>query len=110
MPTTSFGVVSFRIGLRAPLAAPKEPFFAVTGFVPVPAVNHFLPWPFWDSALAAAVFEAGLVRPSLRTLLAAVAALLLVCFRLGAMFRDLLRAVGKISERFRHAATVCCDA
>jgi hypothetical protein len=39
----------------------------------------YLPLPFCDRALAAAVFEAALVRPSLRTLLAADAALLLVC-------------------------------
>jgi hypothetical protein len=36
--------------------------------------------PFCERALAAAVLEAELVRPSLRTLLAADAALLLVCF------------------------------
>lgn len=39
-----------------------------------------MPLPFWDRALAAAVFDAALVRPSLRTLLAAEAALLLVSF------------------------------
>ena len=39
----------------------------------------YLPLPFCDRALAAAVFEAALVRPSLMTLLAADAALLLVC-------------------------------
>lgn len=36
-----------------------------------------------DSALAAAVFDAVLVRPSRRTELAALAALALVCLRLG---------------------------
>jgi hypothetical protein len=40
----------------------------------------YLPLPFCERALAAAVLEAALVRPSLRTLLAAAAALLLVCF------------------------------
>ena len=43
------------------------------------ALSYFLPLPFWDRALAAAVLDAELVRPSLRTLLAAEAALLLVC-------------------------------
>jgi hypothetical protein len=63
--------------------APEEPFFAVHGlFVPD---AHFLPLPFCARALAAAVLEAELVRPSLRTLLAAVAALELVCFELEAM-------------------------
>lgn len=37
---------------------------------------YFLPLPFWDSALAAAVFEAAEVRPLRSTLVAAVAALL----------------------------------
>lgn len=50
------------------------------------------------------------MRPSLRTLLAALAALLLVCFLLGAIFLNFLQTVSKISERYRHAATVCCNA
>jgi hypothetical protein len=59
------------------LRAPEEPFLAVQGlFVPD---THFLPLPFCARALAAAVLEAALVRRSLRTLLAADAALLLVC-------------------------------
>jgi hypothetical protein len=41
--------------------------------------GHHLLLPFCERALAAAVLDAGLVRPSLSTLLAAVAALLLVC-------------------------------
>lgn len=43
---------------------------------------YFLPLPFCARALAAAVFEFLLVRPSLSTLLAAVAAFALVCFAL----------------------------
>ena len=39
-----------------------------------------MPLPFWLRALAAAVLDAADVRPSRKTLLAAVAALLLVCF------------------------------
>lgn len=56
---------------------PAELLFAVFRFHL--AADHFLPWPFCARALAAAVLEAALVRPSLKTLLAAVAALLLVC-------------------------------
>lgn len=41
---------------------------------------YFLPPRAWDSALPAAVFDAALVRPSRRTLLAACAAFELVCF------------------------------
>jgi hypothetical protein len=47
--------------------------------------GHF-PLPFCANALAAAVLEAGLVRPSLSTLLAAVAALLLVCLAFLAIY------------------------
>lgn len=47
--------------------------------------RHFVPLPFCARALAAAVLDAGLVRPSRRTLLAAVAALLLVCLAFLAM-------------------------
>lgn len=76
-------VVRLCVGLGISLTAPEEALFPVARlFLPV---GHLLPLPFWDSALAAAVFEAALVRPSLKTLLAAVAALLLVCLLLADM-------------------------
>lgn len=72
-------VVRLRVGLSVAFTAPEEALFAVERLFLL-AAPHFLPLPFWDRALAAAVFEAALVRPSLRTLLAAEAALELVCF------------------------------
>lgn len=65
-----------------------EALLPVFGQVERAAVLHahyFLPLPFCDRALAAAVLDAGPVRPSLSTLLAAVAALLLVCLAFFAM-------------------------
>lgn len=79
VPQPSRDKICFRVGLRVAFASPKEALFTVQRFFLLP-VPHFLPLPFWDRALAAAVFEAALVRPSLRTLLAADAALELVCF------------------------------
>jgi hypothetical protein len=58
--------------------------------------------PFWESALAAAVLEAALVRPSLSTALAAFAALLLVCFLLAVIFEpstDSQQNLRKVSTR-----------
>lgn len=84
MPLSSGGVVRLHVGLRVTVAAPEKPFFAVVRLV-VP-VRHFLRFPAWASALAAAVFEALPVRPSLKTALAAFAARGLVCFLLAILF------------------------
>jgi len=78
VPRSCKNVVRLCVGLRVAFAAPVEALFAVEWLFLLPA-PHFFPLPFWDRALAAAVFEAALVRPSLRTLLAADAALELVC-------------------------------
>lgn len=78
VPVASGSVVRLRVGLRATFAAPVEALFAVQRLF-LPPVPHLLPLPFWERALAAAVLEAALVRPSLKTLLAAVAALRPVC-------------------------------
>ena len=60
--------------LRSPEGDPRRPR------------RYFLPLPFWASALAAAVFSALVERGLLRTLLAAVAALELVCLLFLATF------------------------
>lgn len=67
--------------LRQPTVDTKKTTHPKTGgLLSQLAPMDYLPLAFWASALAAAVLDAVLVRPSRRTLLAAVAALELVCF------------------------------
>lgn len=105
MPHPGRSVVGLRVGLGVSVTAPEETFFAVPRlFLPV---RHFLPLPFWESALAAAVLEAALVRPSLKTLLAALAALLLVCLLLAAISVSLYRSKRR-SDRWRSVRVTGC--
>ena len=99
-PSSSLRVVDLDVGVRIAGRTPVKALFAVHRLRPAP--GHFLPLPFWERALAAAVFEAALVRPSLRTLLAAVGAFVAGFFVF--FYNNFLQSQARTQNFFREHA------